>query len=108
MKKNRPAVELNVLCGPEILASIEGLIFAETATLGLRTQPVTKKVLPRRFQELSLRGQSIRMKIGPYGVKPEYEDLVAASEALNSPVRAVAAEAVAQFLSETAEMSFPQ
>lgn len=108
MKKNRPGVELSVLCSPDLLEQLSTLVFSETATLGLRTRTVAKRVLPRRFEEVTVREHTIRIKIGPYGVKPEYEDLAKAAEALKLPVRTLSAEATAAFLSVQKNVSFPR
>ncbi len=99
MKKARPGFELNVLCSPELLDTVTALIFAETATLGLRTTAVTKHVLPRRFEDVIVRGQTIAIKVGPHGAKPEFEDLVQAASALECTVRELASLAMMAFYS---------
>lgn len=105
MKKSRPAVELSVLCRPALLDTMMATIFAETGTLGLRTLPVTKHVLPRRSEAVEVRGHTIRMKVGPYNVKPEYEDLAAAAAALDEPIRGLSAEAIAIWRSSSPDDS---
>jgi uncharacterized protein (TIGR00299 family) protein len=97
MKKGRPGVELNVLCSPDRVDQMTRLLFTETGTLGLRTSPVAKHMLNRSFVEVEVRGRTIAIKIGPHGAKPEYEHLAAASEALDIPVRTLAAEAMAAY-----------
>ncbi len=97
MKKGRPGVTLTILCGPDRVAALQALLFAETATLGIRVQPAIKDVLDRRLEEIAVRGQPVRMKVGPYGVKPEYEDLARAAAALDLSVRQLAAEAMTAF-----------
>ncbi|MGI9597213.1 MAG: nickel insertion protein, partial [Acidimicrobiales bacterium] len=86
-----------VLCRPGLVSTVGDLVFRETGTLGMRVQPVTKHVLPRHFESVLVRGRSIAMKVGPYGAKPEYDDLAMASESLEIPVRQLAAEAVSAF-----------
>ncbi|MEM9565909.1 MAG: nickel pincer cofactor biosynthesis protein LarC [Actinomycetota bacterium] len=95
MKKNRPGVALHVLCHPDRLTELQELVFAETGTLGLRVQPMDKRVLDRRFETVEIRGHRIRIKVGPHGAKPEHEDLVEAAVGTGIPVRRLAAEAIA-------------
>ena len=97
MKKSRPGVELHVLCAPTLVDALTDLIFTETGSLGLRVAPVTKQVLSRRFEHVMVRGQSIAVKVGPHGAKPEYEDLARAAIVLETTVRALSAEALAVF-----------
>jgi pyridinium-3,5-bisthiocarboxylic acid mononucleotide nickel chelatase len=47
MKKNRPAVILSVLCTEQNRSAIEQVIFAETATLGIRRTKVDRTKLQR-------------------------------------------------------------
>ena len=93
MKKSRPGHELRVLCRPDLVDELRELIFAMTGTLGIRTEAVTKHVLPRRFETVEVHGHRIRIKIGPYSAKPEHDDLVAASRATGLPVRQLRAAA---------------
>jgi uncharacterized protein (TIGR00299 family) protein len=95
MKKNRPGTELSVLCHPDHLAAIQALVFAETGTLGLRVQPAGKRVLDRHVDEVEVRGRTVRIKVGPYGAKPEHDDLVAAADGTGLPLRQIATEAMA-------------
>ncbi|MGB5756630.1 MAG: nickel insertion protein, partial [Acidimicrobiales bacterium] len=106
MKKGRPGVELHVLSPPDRSEGLRQLVMAETGTLGLRTSTVTKHVSPRRFETVTVRGRPIEVKIGPHGFKPEYEDVAAAAEALELPVRQVSAEAVAAFLAARSARGF--
>jgi pyridinium-3,5-bisthiocarboxylic acid mononucleotide nickel chelatase len=95
MKKNRPGHELRVLCKPAQADALEAVIFAETGTLGLRRELVTKQVLDRRHETVQLRGRSVRVKVGPHGSKAEHDDLVELSRATGVPVRQLGAEAAA-------------
>ncbi|MDH3679541.1 MAG: nickel pincer cofactor biosynthesis protein LarC, partial [Acidimicrobiia bacterium] len=75
MKKSRPGHELRVLCRPDLVTALAEIVFAETGTLGLRAEPVTKHVAPRRFETVEVRGCVVRIKVGPLGAKPEHDDL---------------------------------
>ena len=97
MKKSRPAVELNVLCAPHLVGHLSEIVFTETATLGLRTSPVTKHVQDRHVVQVMVRGHLIDIKVGPHGAKPEHDQLVAAAEIEGVPVRLLATEALANY-----------
>lgn len=94
MKKGRPGVELNVLARPDLVEMLCATILAETATLGLRVSTLQKLVQPRRFETVEVAGSTIRIKIGPAGAKPEFDDLAAASRALSIPLAEVSRRAL--------------
>ena len=45
MKKNRPGTLLTVLAPPELRGKLEGILFSETPTLGIRGYPVRRTKL---------------------------------------------------------------
>jgi uncharacterized protein (TIGR00299 family) protein len=90
MKKSRPGHVLHVLALPSQADALAELVLAETGSLGLRSHPVSRRALPRRFQTVRVEGCQIRLKVGPHGMKPEYDDVVAAAERLGLPLRQVA------------------
>jgi len=47
MKKLRPANQLSVLCSPEKVHAIKGIIFSHSTTIGLREHPIKKSALSR-------------------------------------------------------------
>jgi pyridinium-3,5-bisthiocarboxylic acid mononucleotide nickel chelatase len=102
MKKGRPAHVLHVLARPEDSPALQQLVFAETGTLGIRRSTVSRTPLPRRSTSIDLDGVPIRVKHGPYGAKPEYEDLAAAAASTGLPLRTVA-ERVARALDHQRE-----
>ncbi len=94
MKKNRPAIVISVLCRPADTARLRDLLFAETTTLGIRTQQVARNCLPRTSEQVETPFGPVRIKIGRWGpdlqkAAPEYEDCRAAAQAHNVPLRAV-------------------
>ncbi len=95
MKKGRPGHQLRVLTSPARMAALRDRIASETGTLGVRVVPVDKHVLPRRIETIELHGHPVRVKVGPHRSKPEYDDLVAVSDATGIPVRTLAAEVTA-------------
>lgn len=94
MKKGRPAYVLHVLGRPESAGRLQRLIFTETGTLGIRRSTTVRTALPRRFESVDLEGVPVRVKHGPYGKKPEHDDLVAAAARLGLPLRTVTERAM--------------
>ena len=88
MKKNRPGVLLTVLAPAALTGRLSGLIFRETTTIGLRSYPVSRSVLPRSETAVETPFGAIRIKVVEHGdsrrYTPEYEDCRQA--ALNSGV----------------------
>jgi pyridinium-3,5-bisthiocarboxylic acid mononucleotide nickel chelatase len=87
MKKGRPGIRLEVLAAEDRLAALEHVLFTATSTIGVRRWPVQRSVLERDIEERSWRGQRMRWKTvrlpgGHTRRKPEFEDVVAAAEAL--------------------------
>ena len=94
MKKSRPAITLSVLCAPELEASLAGLIFRETTTLGYRRYAVEKIALERRISILRSGLGDLRVKTAsldgkPLKSKPEYEDLCRIAGETGLPLREV-------------------
>lgn len=94
MKKGRPAQVLHVLTTPHHEGRLRDLLLAETGSLGIRRVGATRTVLPRAFESVDVEGHTVRIKHGPHGAKPEYDDLTGAAAALGLPLRAVAARAL--------------
>lgn len=79
MKKNRPAILLRALCAPPELEAVRDVLFAETTTLGVRVQPVTRYALPRRYAPVRTPWGVVQVKIaqlpdGSERLVPEYDD----------------------------------
>jgi uncharacterized protein (TIGR00299 family) protein len=94
MKKARPAHVLHVLSSPDHAERLQALVLEETGSLGIRRTTTSRTVLPRRFETVSLDGVPVRIKHGPYGAKPEHDDLVAAATRLRVPLRTAALRAM--------------
>ena len=77
MKKSRPAHAVTVICQPALAGEMRALLFQDTGTLGMRQRNVEKFVLPRHIEKVDVLGTTVRVKVGPYGAKPEHDDLVA-------------------------------
>lgn len=94
MKKSRPAHTVHVLADAERAAACERIVLAETGSLGLRRTPVERVALPRRVTVADVGGHRVRVKHGPWGAKPEHDDVAAAAAALGLPLREVARRAL--------------
>ena len=96
MKKGRPAHVLHVLARPEAAADLRRLVLAETGSLGVRQTLTSRTALSRRFETVDVDGVPVRIKHGPYGAKPEQEDLAEAAIRLGLPLRTVTERAMRQ------------
>lgn len=64
MKKNRQAVQLNVLCRKEEEIKLSGVIFKETTTLGIRRNDIGRFFLERKEELLKLPYGEVKIKLG--------------------------------------------
>jgi len=101
MKKNRPGVMLSVICRPEDVEPLEGIIFAETTTLGIRRRPAQRSVLPRGEHQVTTPWGAIAGKVafaaGGPRFAPEYESCRAVAQASGLSLREVFEAAVRAF-----------
>jgi pyridinium-3,5-bisthiocarboxylic acid mononucleotide nickel chelatase len=79
MKKNRPGLEISILCAPERAEALAQLLFEETTTIGLRLHDAGRLVLEREMVNVETPYGTVRVKIARRGgkvmnVAPEYED----------------------------------
>ncbi len=95
MKKGRPGHVVSALCPPAALEGVRRALVAETGTLGTRHQLVARRAEPRRFDEVEVEDQRIRVKVSASRAKPEHDDVVNAASALGVPVREIAERAEA-------------
>jgi uncharacterized protein (TIGR00299 family) protein len=105
MKKNRPATLLRVLCRPDKTEALISILFAETSTLGVRQQLVTRHCLARTTHTVETPYGPVRVKLAEWGdnqvkAAPEYDDCRQLAEAKGIPLREVyrAAERAAEAL----------
>jgi uncharacterized protein (TIGR00299 family) protein len=94
MKKNRPAIQLSVLCESAAVSRIADVIFAETTSFGLRMDEVKRLKLERQFETAKTQFGDITVKLGlkrgvVIQVAPEFESVRAAAEKHKVPLRAV-------------------
>jgi len=79
MKKNRPGLEVSILCPPERSDALAQLLFDETTTIGLRIYEARRKVLDRELVTVETCYGAVRVKVAHrdgrvLNVAPEYED----------------------------------
>ncbi|HVL85262.1 MAG TPA: nickel pincer cofactor biosynthesis protein LarC [Pseudonocardia sp.] len=94
MKKSRPAHTVHVLVDPQRAAACGRTLLAETGSLGLRRSRVERVALARRTTTVEVAGHPVRVKHGPFGSKPEHDDVAAAAAATGLPLREVARRAL--------------
>lgn len=79
MKKNRPAVSIQVLVPPEGVNSVVELLLRETTTFGVKVIECDRYCLAREVHKLTTPFGTVGVKVGYWGehvlkVSPEYED----------------------------------
>ncbi len=97
MKKNRPAIMLQVLCGNNHLDKMKEIIFSETTTFGIRYYPLEVHRLERRFYTVNSNWGPVTIKEGLAAGKvvqrsPEYEDCKKISKQIGVPLKEVYAD----------------
>jgi uncharacterized protein (DUF111 family) len=83
---------------------VEALLLAESSAIGLRRYPVTRNVLPRRFETVQTPYGAITIKVAYRGamvlnVAPEYEDCARVARIHAVPLKTVYQHAVTAYLS---------
>ncbi len=94
MKKNRPGVQLTVLCEEVAVGRVAELIFRQTTSFGVRMDRVERLKLARRFETVHTAYGEVTVKIGSLGgetvqVSPEFESCRAVSEKSGQPIRVI-------------------
>ena len=103
MKKGRPGTLLTVLAPETGRAAITEILFRETTTIGVRFHHVERETLDRRWQNVSVNGGVIRMKVAErngvvLNAAPEFDDCVRVASSSGQPVKAVQAAAMRAWL----------
>jgi uncharacterized protein (DUF111 family) len=94
MKKQRPGMQLGLLCEKGLLEYLTGMLFSETTAFGVRISEVTRLKLRRDFVSVETPFGSITVKRGFRGntllqIAPEYESCRAAAMATGRPLHEV-------------------
>lgn len=106
MKKNRPAVQISILCETVESEKFKQLLFSETTTLGVRIAQIERHCLPREIVKVATEFGEIEIKVVRIDKEttkfaPEYEQCRTAALKFHVPLRAV--EAAARRAFEKAE-----
>ncbi len=99
MKKNRPGLQLTVLCEESAVGRVAELIFRQTTSFGVRMDRVDRLKLERSFETVQTAYGNLTVKIGRLGgetlqVSPEFESCKALSEKTGQPIRVIYEAAV--------------
>ena len=102
MKKNRPGVLLSVLCGAELIAKLEKIIFKETSTLGIRRWQACRHKLERRPHSVetplgAIEGKLAVLPDGSTSFSPEFEACRRIASEKNVPLKDVYEAAMRAF-----------
>ncbi len=94
MKKNRPGVLLSILAPESAVASLEEILFRETATFGVRRYKVDRHKLQRRAATVQTPWGAVQGKVGwlegQAGIfTPEYEECARVARTQRLPLREV-------------------
>lgn len=94
MKKNRPGVQLSVICTVEMGEAMASVILAESSTLGVRVQQMQRRKARREQQRIDTPLGGITVKIKMLGERvisaaPEYEDCRRIAVERNVPLETV-------------------
>jgi uncharacterized protein (TIGR00299 family) protein len=93
MARGRPGHVVSALVRPELVSQVRVELARETGSLGARLSATDRWAAPRTVAVVDVAGQSVRVKVGPYRVKAEHRDVVAAADRLGWPTPRVAAAA---------------
>ena len=102
MKKNRPAVMLQLLCPISKIDEMKSIIFRETTTLGIRYYPLTVHRLARKFYRVETIWGPVTVKEGfsegqLVQYSPEYEECRAIARENGVPLKTVYDEVWRQY-----------
>ena len=93
MKKNRPALKLNVLCLPHQVEALAEVIFRETSSIGLRYQNYRRIIMDRTLDEVQTEYGPVQIKrCSFHGIRKntvEYESAKRAAEQHDVPLEEV-------------------
>jgi len=94
MKKNRPAVQVSIICSPDATFKIADLLLKETTSIGLRWRYENRLKSVRQMDKVETVYGTIRVKIARAGgaiinVSPEYEDCRKAAIQCGVPLKTI-------------------
>lgn len=94
MKKNRPGTLLRVICRPDDTGPLTDILLAETSTLGVRYQIMSRLSLRREVRTVETPYGAVRVKIALLGdgtrrAAPEYDDCRRLAEETGATLREI-------------------
>jgi len=93
MKKGRQGFRVEVMVPESLAEAVTAELFRHSTTAGVRRWVAERATLPRHQLTVRLDGVAVRVKVldgGSVRVKPEYDDVLAAAQALGRPPLEVA------------------
>jgi pyridinium-3,5-bisthiocarboxylic acid mononucleotide nickel chelatase len=102
MKKDRPGVILSILCRPDDADRLEGILYEETGTLGIRRQMIDRSTRARKEHTVSTPFGPVAGKISWFGsgraeFSPEFDDCARLATETGRPLREIHRAAVSAF-----------
>ncbi|OPH60420.1 hypothetical protein BC351_18175 [Paenibacillus ferrarius] len=103
MKRGRPGVMLNVLVEERLLSAVEGVIFSETTTLGIRYMHASCHRLARDFKQVQTQWGMLTVKVGYHQGKlvqyaPEFKECEQIAKEYHVPLKVVYEEVRMKFM----------
>jgi len=89
MKKGRPAHVVSALCDPAAVATVAGVLTAETGSLGVRAHGVERWATVRTMHEVEVDGYTVAIKVSAGRAKAEHDDAARVARATGRPLREV-------------------
>lgn len=93
MKKNRPAIQLSVLCREESREDLQQIIFEQTTTLGIRMYKAQRFCMEREFIKVNTPYGVMTIKKASYGTivkyTPEYEECKQKAKITGQPLHKI-------------------
>ena len=80
MKKNRPAVQINIICREQDVDKLQNILFCNTTTIGVRRCRMERIILPREIRQMDTPYGKVQVKVCRIGEEvrayPEYDSVV--------------------------------
>lgn len=80
MKKNRPAVQINIICREQDIDKLQNILFCNTTTIGVRRCRMERTILPRKIRQVDTPYGKVQVKVCRIGEEvrayPEYDSVV--------------------------------
>ncbi|MEN3273627.1 MAG: pyridinium-3,5-bisthiocarboxylic acid mononucleotide nickel chelatase [Actinomycetota bacterium] len=89
MKKGRPAHTVHVLVDPVESGRLADVLARETGTLGVRGAELQRWPSSREIDEVTVEGDTVRVKVSPNRVKVEHDDAARVAKRTGIPLREV-------------------